>query len=113
MMSRIRLEPPLLPKNGKALKALVITRVSSNIQGPVSLPDRQASIQRWLEDRYDGPVESVQNSGQGSGECFDRQQVREAEDLIATGQFDVVILEDLARYARRAQVLTFCRFCAG
>jgi hypothetical protein len=68
-------------------------------------------LHRWTADRYDGEVEWTRNTGQGSGECIDRQQVRDAEDLVASGRFDLVLMEDLGRHLRRSQAIGFCELC--
>jgi DNA invertase Pin-like site-specific DNA recombinase len=110
-MPRVSLDPPLRPKNGSVLKVLGIDRISTKNQDPKSNADQEALLHRWLEDRYDGSTEWFRITGQGSGECIDRQQVRDAEDLVANGDIDVVIMEDLGRHLRRAQAVGFCEQC--
>ena len=110
-MAQLNLDPPLSPRNGVTLKVLSIDRISTRNQDPKSNADQQALVHKWIEDRYDGPVEWVRITGQGSGECIDRGQVRQAEDLVASGQLDVVIMEDLGRHLRRAQAVDFCEQC--
>ena len=99
---KFNLDPPLVPKDGNVLKVLVIDRISTRNQDPKSNLDQQALDMNWVKDRYDGPIQWFHVTGQGSGECIDRQQVREAEDLVASGQLDVVIMEDLGRHPHRS-----------
>jgi hypothetical protein len=76
-----------------------------------SLADQQALLRKWVEDRYDGPVEWTFIEGQGSGECLDREQVAEAEELVASGQVHLVAMEDLSRHMRRVHAVLFCEQC--
>lgn len=109
-MTRYHVEPPLAPRNGR-LRALGITRISTLNQDVKSLADQQALLRKWVEDRYDGPVEWTFIEGQGSGECLDREQVVEAEELVASGQVDLVAMEDLSRHMRRVHAVLFCEQC--
>jgi DNA invertase Pin-like site-specific DNA recombinase len=110
-MCRVHLDPQLLPKDGKVLHVLGIDRISTRNQDPKANADQEALLHHWIADRHDGPVEWTRITGQGSGECIDREQVRQAEDLVATGKFDAVIMEDLGRHLRRAQAVDFCEQC--
>jgi site-specific DNA recombinase len=110
-MSRFHLDPCLTPRNGRILRAVGITRISTLNQDVKSLADQQALLRKWVADRYDGPVEWTFIEGQGSGECVDRKQVAEADDLVASGQFDLVIMEDPSRHMRRVHAVLFCEAC--
>ena len=110
-MTRHHLELALAPRNGRTLRVLGITRISTTHQDIRSLADQQALVHQWVEDRYEGQVEWTFIEGQGSGECVDRKQVAEADDLVASGQFDVVIMEDLSRHMRRVHAVLFCETC--
>ena len=110
-MTRYHVEPPLAPRNGRVLRAVGITRISTLNQDVKSLADQQALLRKWVEDRYDGPVEWTFIEGQGSGECLDREQVAEAEELVASGQVDLVAMEDLSRHMRRVHAVLFCEQC--
>ena len=76
-----------------------------------SFADQQALLRKWVEDRYDGPVEWTFIAGQGSGECVDRQQVAEAEELVASGSSTSSLMEDLSRHMRRVHAVLFCEAC--
>jgi site-specific DNA recombinase len=110
-MTRLQLEPRLAPRNGRELKAVGITRISTLNQDIRSLADQQALLRKWVEDRYDGSVEWTFIEGQGSGECVDREQVAEADRLVASRQFDLVVMEDLSRHMRRVHAVLFCEEC--
>jgi hypothetical protein len=110
-MTRYNLDPPLVPRNGRALRAIGITRISTLNQDIKSLADQQALLRQWVEDRYGGPVEWTFIEGQGSGELVDRDQVVEAEERVSSGQFDLVVMEDLSRHMRRMHAIIFCEMC--
>ena len=110
-MTRFQLEPRIAPRNGRVLKAVGITRISTLNQDIRSLADQQALLRKWVEDRYEGSVEWTFIEGQGSGECLDREQVAEADRLVASGQCDLVVMEDLSRHMRRVHAVLFCEAC--
>ena len=47
-------------------------------------------------------------AGQCSGQYLDRKEFLELGDLVDTGEYDIVIAEDLGRILRRMQAFTFC-----
>ena len=110
-MTRYHLEPALAPRNGLALRAVGITRISTINQDIKSLADQQALLREWVEHRFDGDVDWTFIQGQGSGECIDRKQVRETEELVESGQVDLVVMEDLSRHMRRMHAVLFCEAC--
>ena len=103
--------PTFGPRNHRVLRVIGITRISTLNQDPKKPRRPAGAAEEWVEDRYDGSVEWKFISGQGSGECLDRQQVAETEDLVATGQYDLIIMEDLGRHLRRMQAFLFCEAC--
>ena len=110
-MTRYHLEPALAPRSGSVLRVVGITRISTVNQDVRSLDDQKALLRQWVADRYDGPVEWTFIEGQGSGECVDREQVLEAEELVNSGRFDLVVMEDLSRHMRRVHAVLFCEAC--
>jgi len=52
-MAKFRLDPPLLPRNGRVLKALGIERISTDNQDAASLEDQKALREGWVADRID------------------------------------------------------------
>ena len=107
----IPLHPPLEPREGRALRVLAVARISTKNQDEKSLDDQNASYRHWLDARYTGKVQWTFIKSQGSGELLDREEIREAEDLIARGKVDLVVTEDLARIFRRSHAYAFCEFC--
>lgn len=59
-----------------------------------------AYAQEYVERNYDGEVKFKFLGEQISGMVVDRQTIREAFDLMATGEWDVLIAEDLSRIYR-------------
>lgn len=53
----------------------------------------------------------VHIQGQGSGEFLDRAEPAEAEARVEAGEFDLVVVEDLARVCRRNRAIDFCEPC--
>jgi DNA invertase Pin-like site-specific DNA recombinase len=102
---------PLLPRRGLELLVLVIARISTTHQDPRSLADQVALCQKYVRDRYPGPVRFVVIQGQGSGELLDRKDLREAEAAVESRGFDLVVTEDLGRVCRRNRAVDFCELC--
>jgi site-specific DNA recombinase len=124
----IHIDPPLVARNGRNLKVLVICRVSNPDDGEgtasrhrkpnrkkkqtvQSNADQAATYRQWIEDRTDLKCEFIVIAGQGSGEWLDRDECERIEELVATGTIDVVIAEDLGRIYRRVHAMVFCEFC--
>ena len=105
------IETKLLPRVGKILHVLCIARISGDKQDPRSLDDQVALIRNWLRQNYEGTSELKIISGIGSGERLDRKEVHEASDAIESGQFDLVIMEDLGRAFRRVHAILLCELC--
>ena len=62
-------------------------------------------MHRYVESHYKGAVEYRAIKSQGSGERLDRAELSEIEDLVASKRFDLVVVEDLGRIARRVSYL--------
>ena len=105
------IETKLLPRAGKILHVLCIARISGDKQDPRSLDDQVALIRNWLRQNYEGTYELKIISGIGSGERLDRKEVQQANDAIESGQFDLVIMEDLGRAFRRVHAILLCELC--
>jgi DNA invertase Pin-like site-specific DNA recombinase len=105
------LQPPLVPRNGRALKVLGIARISTEHQDAHSLDDQKALYERWLAEHAGWPSELTMIAGRGSGECLDRKEVRQAAEEVETRAYDLVIAEDLARIFRRVHAQLFCEKC--
>ena len=102
---------PLRARDGQTLRVLGIARISSVHQDERSLADQEALYREWLDRNYDGPYELTMIASQGSGEYLERAELLRAYELVESGQFDLVLTEDLGRICRRIQVIDFCETC--
>jgi len=108
-MSRSRLDPPLVPRNGNTLKVLGIARISGRPgQTELSLTDQEALYRSWLNEQSDVTFTLIMVAGRGSGECLDRAEAEKAQAELESGQYDLVIAEDLGRIFRRVHAYLFC-----
>src|SRR5687768_12080697 len=108
-MSRNRLNPPLVARNGCKLKVLGIARIRGGPgQTEKSDEDQGALYREYLEANCDIPLELKLIAGTGSGERLDREELEQAQAELETGQYDLVIAEDLGRIMRRMHALLFC-----
>ena len=74
--------------------------------------DDQLSIQRhWLEENTNLPVEVKIVAGSGSGEMLVREEYLELIELIESEKYDLVLVEDLGRIARRIDSSKVCELC--
>jgi site-specific DNA recombinase len=119
------LDPPLQPRNGAVLQVLAIVRVSKEDEDrdkteddgnqqkykERSLADQEALLRDWLEKNYGKPYNLVVNRSTGSGECVDREESLQARADVKSGQYDLVLTEDLGRIFRRAHAFLFCEHC--
>lgn len=104
-------QAPLSPRQGRTLKVVIVSRISSTLQDPRSLADQQTKCREYLADGYAGKIEYKILATQGSGECLDRSELRELEELIESRAYDLVVCEDLSRICRRARAMDFCELC--
>lgn len=56
-MSKQYLQPPLEPRDRCTLRVIVVCRISTQNQDPLSLEDQKAKCRKFIEDHFDGPVE--------------------------------------------------------
>ena len=106
------LNPPLAPKRRGILKVLIIARISTEHQDVRSLDDQIAKAKEYVTQVYSNRVDWTIIQSRGSGEHLDRKELLEAEELIESGELDLVIAEDLARICRRQFAIIFCEFCS-
>src|SRR5262245_37613970 len=99
------------PRNGTKFRVLGIARVSTDKQDERSLGDQEALLRNWLDKNLGGSYELVMISGIGSGERVDRKEFAETIEAIETGEFDLVIMEDLGRMCRRVHSIMICETC--
>ncbi len=107
------LHEPLKPRRGRILHCLAVIRVSSKKQEEKS-KSRQTQenlLRRAVAQSYKGPVDWTFISTCASGEHLDRDEITELILNVKTGQFDLVITEDLGRIMRSVEVRTICGIC--
>lgn len=109
-MKKASLEPSLMAiRDGKTLRVLGIARISGGPnQTELSLADQGALYRAWIEAHYEGPYTLTMIAGIGSGECLDREDVEKARSALDSGQYDLVICEDIGRIMRRMHAFLFC-----
>ena len=76
-----------------------------------SLDDQAALCRRYVRDHYSTPARFRIIQGRGSGETLDRQDLADAEAAVASGAYDLVVVEDLGRICRRNRAIDFCELC--
>lgn len=105
------INPPLVAKDARKLRVLAVCRISTIHQDEKSLEDQEVSYRQWLNACTELPYELIVIASQGSGERIDRESYTKAIDLVESGQFDLVITEDLGRICRRVHAHIFCETC--
>src|SRR5258705_11542793 len=106
-----KLEPPLVPRDGRTLRVLDVARISTPNQKDASLRDQGDLCEQWLADHYDGKSRIEKVATRGSGEELDREELKEIRRMVATEEYDLVFMEDLGRYLRDIQAMHFCGYC--
>ena len=101
----------LRPKDGLTFRVLGIARISTEHQDKRSLDDQKNLYLEWLGKNVPIPFELEMISGQGSGENITREEYHRAINLVVTGRFDLVLVEDLGRISRRFHSQIFCELC--
>jgi hypothetical protein len=97
----IRTTVPLVPKDpGGPLRVLVIGRISTVHQNQANIEASYRYVEEYLKQIYPGPTCIKYLGEQASGMRTDRATIREAEDEIDTGTWDLAITEDLGRFYR-------------
>ena len=101
-----------LPSNStRATRVVIVARISTNHQDPLSLVAQTAMCKKYIEDHFPGPHEFRTLATQGSGERLDRAEIAELDELIEKHKVDVVIAEDLGRILRRMHAFLLCEAC--
>lgn len=97
------------PKNGKKFKVIGVVRISTEHQDEKSLEDQEHSYRSYLDAELGvGNYDLTINSSRGSGQILDRSEFLRLCEMVESGQYDVVVAEDLSRISRRIQVIGFC-----
>lgn len=93
------------PKNGHIYMVLIVARISTVHQDGRSLADQAAICTEWCEKNLGSNYQIRIIQSQGSGERLDRDELDELQEAIRSGQFDLIIAEDLSRICRRNFVI--------
>ena len=96
------------PKNGRRYLVLAVCRISTDNQNEMSLEDQLAFYHEWLRANLDGEYDIHVISSRGSGELLDRAELIELSEKIDSGEYDLVITEDVGRIARRIHASLIC-----
>ena len=110
----IYLNPPLTAKNGHSLEVIIAGRVSDpgpGKQSILSLDDQESMHMEWLKANTDLPFNVTVVAGSGSGEFLDREEYLRLLEMVETGQYDLVLTEDLGRIVRRIYAHLFAEHC--
>ena len=91
---------PLIPKNPKMARVLIMGRISTVHQNMESIEASYRYAEEQLKQIYQGPIEIKHLGERASGMRTDRVTIIEAQDDVATGTWDLVISEDLGRLYR-------------
>ena len=92
---------PLCPKDPSAgLRVVLIGRISTEHQNKENIEASYRYVEAHLRQLFAGKMQIKRLGERASGMLVDRRTIREAEDLIATGEWDLVIAEDLSRIFR-------------
>lgn len=98
----------LVPKHADGVaRVLVIGRLSkpkaTEEETQATIESSIAVAKAHLNSIYDGPIQLTQLAEQASGLIVERATMLEAEQLIETGDIDLVITEELSRIYRSAR----------
>jgi hypothetical protein len=107
-------DQPLVPKNGHTLKVLLPCRVSDpgpGKQDERSNDDQEAMLRSRLKDYFEGRTAVTVVAGSGSGEWLERAEYLRLIEMVETGEYDLVLTEDLGRIVRRIHAHLFCELC--
>ncbi len=109
----LRLDTQLEPKDANGpLRVIIIGRISTEHQGLENIDASYEYVKKYLNEVYKGEVHLKCLGERGSGMLRDRSTIREAEDDIESGLWDLVIVEDLARAYRNTQYqIGFVQHC--
>ncbi len=97
------------PKSGKVFKVVGVARISTDNQDEKSLDDQEAYYRQWLNREYgEGNYVLKVIAYRGSGQILDNEEFLQLCEMVASGDYDLVIAEDLSRIIRRIHGVIFC-----
>jgi DNA invertase Pin-like site-specific DNA recombinase len=95
------LSHPLQPKrSGHPLAVIVIGRISTPQQDEANITASQSYAENFVRQFYTDPIKFLHLGEQASGMVAERETITQTLELIATGEWDLVITEDLSRIYR-------------
>src|ERR1043165_8944692 len=101
--------PPWVPRNGHTLVIGIIARISGCAnQLEMSLEDQVDHAKQVVAELYDGPVEYRVVATKGKGERLDRPELVEVEDMLRSGELDLLVAEDIGRIVRGTAASELC-----
>src|SRR3990172_6147455 len=111
-MSSVILSPPLVARNCHLLRVLFPCRVSDPTKQDIrSLADQAELMRNWLTGHTDIPFEPTVLEGKESGEWIERQDYLRLIEYVETGQFDLVLTEDVGRIILLIYSPLFAELC--
>jgi DNA invertase Pin-like site-specific DNA recombinase len=97
----VNLVQPLVPKNADGiLRVLIPARISTPQQDFAAIASQQDDSDRWLKQAYAGQRDVRRFGEQASGMLADRPSMVEVEELVATGEQDLVLVSELREIYR-------------
>ena len=96
------------PKNGRFYRGPVISRISKETQNEKCLDEQSMLGTKKAKAEYGSNIKIDDISSQGSGERLDREEYLEVLEKAESGEYDVIICEDLGRIVRRLEAVMLC-----
>lgn len=106
-----RFNPPLQPWGEGPLSVVYVCRISGLSQSELSLSDQEAMLHNLVTREYRGPLKVHVIARRGSGEVLDRREARELQELLDSGEIDLILTEDLGRIFRRMHAYILAEEC--
>jgi DNA invertase Pin-like site-specific DNA recombinase len=95
---------PLIPKDPSAgLRVIILGRISTAGQDAKSIDSQQDQTERRLRAVYSDPITIRRLGDQASGWAVDRECLNEAQALIESGEWDLVMVGELREIYRNPQ----------
>jgi len=102
----MRLTIPLSTRSpAGALRVVLLGRVASPERASDAIEAQFRRIEMLVRANWSGPIQITKLGEQASGMSVDRPTIKRAQEMIAAGEVDVILSEDLARISRNARHL--------
>ncbi|MFT5523611.1 MAG: site-specific DNA recombinase [Pirellulaceae bacterium] len=97
------------PKNGRFYRIIGVGRISTDHQDELSLSDQEAMYKKHLKCVLkDAEFEVTCIASRGSGQILERTEYLQLCEMVESGEYDIVVAEDLGRICRRIHAYIFC-----